>query len=150
RKRLRKNGDDPLGEERTEDIGKKQLDALLIKGDPEAAAVVQGAIGDFAQELAIVIRRFLKLKAWSETERIVVGGGLRASRVGELAIGQAAVILKADNVPVELLPISNDPQQAGLLGAAHLAPPWVFEGHDAILAADIGGSHIRAGAVLLN
>jgi hypothetical protein len=31
----------------------------------------------------------LKLKAWHETERIVVGGGFRASRVGELVIGLA-------------------------------------------------------------
>ncbi len=60
---------------------------------------MQGAIEDFSQELALVIRRFLKLKAWRDTERIVVGGGFRASRVGELAIGRAAVILKADKVP---------------------------------------------------
>ena len=62
----------------------------------EAAGVVQGAIEDFAQEFALVIRRFLKLKSWRDTERIVIGGGFRASRVGELAIGRAGVILKAD------------------------------------------------------
>jgi hypothetical protein len=49
-----------------------------------------------------VIRRFLKLKAWRETERIAVGGGFRASRVGELVIGRADVILKANGVDVEL------------------------------------------------
>ena len=49
---------------------------------------MQGAIEDFAQELALVIRRYLKLKAWRDTERIVVGGGFRGSRVGELAIGR--------------------------------------------------------------
>jgi hypothetical protein len=43
--------------------------------------LVQGAIEDFAHELAGVIRRFLKLKAWRRTERIAVGGGFRDSRV---------------------------------------------------------------------
>jgi predicted NBD/HSP70 family sugar kinase len=150
RKPLRKAGNDPFGDEPSDDINKKKLDSLLVEGDPEAAGILQGAIEDFAQELALVIRRFLKLKAWRETERIVVGGGFRASRVGELAIGRASVILKADKVPIDLLPIRNDPDEAGLLGAAHLAPRWMFEAHDAILAVDIGGTNIRAGVVALN
>jgi predicted NBD/HSP70 family sugar kinase len=150
RKPLRKAGKDPFGDEPTEELSKKALDALLAKGDPEAAGILQGAIEDFAQELALIIRRFLKLKAWRDTERIVVGGGFRDSRHGELAIGRAAVILHADKVPVELVPIRNEPNQAGLIGAAHLAPPWMFEAHDAILAVDIGGTNIRAGVVALN
>jgi hypothetical protein len=107
-------------------------------------------VEDFAQELALVIRRFLKLKAWRDTERIVVGGGFRASRVGELTIGRAAVILKADKVPIDLVPIRNHPDEAGLIGAAHLAPRWMFEAHDAIIGVDIGGTNIRAGVVALN
>ncbi len=150
RKPLRKAGDDPFGDEPSEDISKKKLDSLLSEGDPEAAGIVQGAIEDFSQELALVIRRFLKLKAWRDTERIVVGGGFRASRVGELAIGRTSVILKADKVPIDLVAIRNDPDEAGLIGAAHLAPRWMFEAHDAILAVDIGGSNIRAGVVALN
>jgi predicted NBD/HSP70 family sugar kinase len=150
RKPLRKAGDDPFGDKASEDISRKELDALLAEGDLEAAGVVQGAIEDFAQELALVIRRFLKLKAWHDTERIVVGGGFRARRVGEVAIGRAAVILKADEVPVDLVTIRNTPDEAGLMGAAHLAPRWMFEGHDAILAVDIGGTNIRAGIVALN
>jgi len=150
RKPLRKAGNDPFGDEPSEDISKKKLDALLTEGDPEAAGILQGAIEDFSQELALVIRRFLKLKAWRDTERIVVGGGFRASRVGELAIGRAAVILKADKVPIDLVPIRHDPDEAGLIGAAHLAPRWMFEAHDAILAVDIGGTNIRAGVILLN
>ena len=59
RKPLRKAGSDPFGDEASEDISRKKLDALLEEGDPEAAGVVQGAIEDFAQELALVIRRFL-------------------------------------------------------------------------------------------
>jgi predicted NBD/HSP70 family sugar kinase len=150
RKALRKAGADPLGDEPSEEISKKTLDAALLKGDPEAAGLVQSAIEDFAQDLALVIRRFLKLKAWRDTERIVIGGGMRGSRVGELAIGRAAVILKADKVIIDLIPIHHDPDAAGLIGAAHLAPRWMFEAHDAILAVDIGGTNIRAGVVELN
>ena len=150
RKPLRKAGDDPFGEEASEDISWKELDSLLAEGDPEAAGVLQGAIEDFSQELALVIRRFLKLKGWRDTERIVVGGGFRGSRVGELAIGRTSVILKADKVPIDLVPIRHDPDEAGLIGAAHLAPRWIFEGHDAILAVDIGGTNLRAAVVALN
>ncbi len=116
----------------------------------EAAGIVQGAIEEFSQELALVIRRYLKTKGWKDTERIVVGGGFRASRVGEVVIGRTAVILKADKVPIELVPVRNDPDEAGLIGAAHLAPKWLFKAHDAILAVDIGGTNIRAGVVELN
>ncbi len=44
----------------------------------------------------------LQPKATSRgTQRIVVGGGLRASRFGELAIGRAGVLLKASKHDVE-------------------------------------------------
>ena len=74
----------------------------------------------------------------------------RASRVGELVIGRAGVILKSDKVALDLVPIRNDPDAAGLIGAAHLVPSWVLKGHDAILAADLGGTNFRAGVVELN
>src|SRR3954453_3359809 len=150
RKPLRKNGEDPFGEEASKDLSKKTLDMLLAEGDPEAAGVVQGAIEDFAQEFALVIRRYLKLKAWRDTERIVVGGGFRASRVGELAIGRAGVILKAEEIDISLVPIHNDPHEAGLIGAVQLVPGGMLKGHDASLAVDIGGTNIRAGVVELN
>lgn len=150
RKPLRALGQDPFGDEPSGELSKKKLDSLLTSGDPEAAGVVQGAIEDFAQELALVTRRFLKAKAWRDTERIVVGGGFRGSRVGELAVGRAAVILKADKVKIDVDMIRHDPDEAGLIGAVHLAPAWMFQAHDAILAVDIGGTNIRAGLVLLN
>jgi len=150
RKALRKSGDDPFGDTPTEELSKKQFDEILVKGEPEVAGLIHGAIEEFAQELALVIRRFLKLKAWSGTERIVVGGGFRAHRVGELAIGRAGVILKADKIKVDLVPIRNDPDEAGLIGAAHLAPAWMFKAHDAIVGVDIGGTNMRAGIVNLN
>jgi len=150
RKPLRRAGADPFGDRSSDDISKKQLDELLCGGDSEAAGVIHGAIEDFALELALVILRFLKIKAWRGTERIVIGGGFRASRIGELVIGRTAVILKADGVNIELVPIRNDPDEAGLIGAAHLAPLWMFKAHDAILAVDIGGTNIRAGIVNLH
>ncbi|MGE3148336.1 MAG: ROK family protein, partial [Pseudorhodoplanes sp.] len=150
RKPLREARSDPFGDTPSEDLTKKQLDSLLADGNPEAAGVLQGAIEDFAQELALVIRRFLKSKGWRDTQRIVIGGGFRASRVGEMAIGRTAVILLADKIKVELVPIRNDPDEAGLLGAVHLAPSWMFKAHDAILAVDIGGTNMRAGVISLN
>ena len=150
RKPLRRKDEDPFGDEPSEEISKKALDELLTKGDPQAAGILQGAIEDFSQELALVIRRFLKLKGWKDTERIVIGGGFRASRVGELVIGRTAVILKADKVDIDLVPVRNEPDEAGLIGAAHLAPKWMFKAHDAILAVDIGGTNVRAGVIGLN
>jgi predicted NBD/HSP70 family sugar kinase len=150
RKPLRKAGEDPFGDEPTEALSKKMLDDLLSKGDAEAAGVLQGAIEDFSQQLAVIIRRFLKLKSWAKTERIVIGGGFRASRIGELVIGRTAVILKADKIKIDLVPIRHDPDEAGIIGAAHLAPAWMFKAHDAILGVDIGGTNIRAGVIDLN
>ena len=119
----------------------------MIGEDTEASAVVHSAIEDFAQELAHVTRRFLKSKAWEKTERIVVGGGFRDSRLGELAIARTEIILKAEDFKIEMLPIRHQPDDAGLIGALHLAPSWIFEGHDSILAVDIGGTNIRCGIV---
>ena len=148
REPLRRAGADPFGDRPINDLSKKELEAILAKGDAEAAAVVQGAIEDFAQELAFVVRRFIKLKGWRDTERIAVGGGFSYGRVGELAIARAGVVLKQDEGTLDLAPIRNHPDEAGLIGAVHLAPSWIFGGHDAILAVDIGGTNIRAGVVL--
>jgi hypothetical protein len=138
RERIRQVGDDPLGETPTSELKKKELDQLLVKGDPEAAGLLHGVIEAFAQELAAVIRKFLRLKEWRETRTIVVGGGLRASRIGELAIGRAAILLKGDGHDLELKPIRHHPDEAGLIGCAQLVPSWVLAGHDGILAVDIG------------
>src|SRR5438876_1967546 len=147
RKPLKKNGDDPLGKKSAEDIAKSELDEVLVGSDIGAAALVHGAIEEFAQELAYVTRRFLKTKAWADTERIVVGGGFRQSRVGEIAIARTDIILKAEDFDVDLVPIRFHPDDAGLIGTLHLAPSWIFEGHDSILAVDIGGTNIRCGVV---
>jgi predicted NBD/HSP70 family sugar kinase len=147
RKPLKKNGDDPLGKKATDDLSKTTLDEALKGDDILAAALVHGALEDFAQQLAYVTGRFLKTKAWADTERIVVGGGFRQSRVGEIAIARADLILKAEGLKIDLIPIRFHPDEAGLIGCLHLAPPWIFEAYDSILAVDIGGSNIRCGVV---
>lgn len=150
RKPLRKSGEDPFGDEPSDEISKKTLDAMLVGEDVEASAIVHSAIEEFAQELAFVTRRFLKTKAWAKTERIVVGGGFRESRLGELAIARTEIILKSEDFEVDLVPIRFHPDDAGLIGALHLAPSWIFEAHDSILAVDIGGTNIRCGVVQTN
>lgn len=147
RKPLKKAGEDPLGKKSAKEIAKSELDAALVGDDIHASALVHGAIEEFAQELAYVTRKFLKTKAWADTERIVVGGGFRQSRVGELAIARTDIILKAEDFKVDLVPIRLHPDDAGLVGTLHLAPSWIFEAHDSILAVDIGGTNIRCGVV---
>jgi predicted NBD/HSP70 family sugar kinase len=147
REPLKKNGDDPLGGKSADSISKNTLDEALVGDDIGAAALVHGAIEEFAQELAYVTQRFLKTKAWADTERIVVGGGFRQSRVGELAIERTDILLKAEGLKVDLVPIRFHPDDAGLIGCLHLAPSWIFEAHDSILAVDIGGTNIRCGVV---
>ncbi len=144
RKPLRRIGQDPFGNEQSAKIAKKKLDDLLTKGDAETAGIVQGAIESFAHELTGVLQRFLKLKSWKDAERLVFGGGFA------LAIGRASVLLKSEKIKTEIRIIRHDPDEAGLIGAAHLAPTWMFKAHDAILALDIGGTNIRAGIVCLN
>ena len=151
RERTRQSGDnDPIGPVASKAISKKKLDRIILSGDPVAAGVILGTIEEFAQEFAAVTRRILRLKGWRDTQRIVVGGGLRASRIGELAIGRAAGLLKATGHDVQIQPIRHHPDEAGLIGCLHLAPAWIFSGHDSILAVDIGGSNIRVGIVELN
>jgi hypothetical protein len=150
RKPLRKLGEDPFGDEDSHDLSRTKLTETLNEGEPEAAAVIQSAIEEYAQELALVTRRFLKAKAWANTECIAMGGGFRESRIGELAIARANLILKADGIKVDMVPIHNHPDEAALIGSLFLAPAWIFKGHDSILAVDIGGTNIRAGVVLPN
>jgi predicted NBD/HSP70 family sugar kinase len=150
RKPLRKSGEDPFGDEPSEKISKKVLDEILVGDDVEASAIVHSAIEEFAQELAYVTRRFLKTKAWAKTERIVVGGGFRESRMGELAIARTEIMLKSEEFKVDMVPIRFHPDDAGLIGTLHLAPSWIFEAHDSILAVDIGGTNIRCGVVETN
>jgi predicted NBD/HSP70 family sugar kinase len=147
RKPLIKEGRDPFDERPSTDIGKKELDRALEKGDAETAGLIHGVIEEFAQDFASVVRRLLKDKNWQDVERIAVGGGMRGHRIGELAIGRLSALLKAEKIDVEIVPIDSDPDDAGLLGAVQLAPEWIFGSHNALVAVDIGGTNMRVGLV---
>jgi len=150
REAMQKHGDDPLGGEPTEAVSKKTLDKLLTEGDADAGGLIHSTIEEFAKELERVILRFLKTPSWRDTQSIVIGGGLRQSRVGELAVGRTEVLLKSGGTKIELELIPHDPDEAGLIGAVHLMPAWMTEGFDGMLAVDIGGTNIRAGIVEMN
>src|SRR5262249_49087337 len=80
RKAMRKHGEDPFGDKSTDDISRSTIEKVLTGDDAEAAALVHSAIEDFAQELAYVSQRFLKTKAWADTQCIVIGGGVPKER----------------------------------------------------------------------
>ncbi len=149
RKTVEDKSDEKLRELSLKTLSRKKLERILTKGEPEAAAVVQAAIDDFAERLADVIERYLKIDEWKKTELIFVGGGMSGSRIGELAIGRAQSFLYERKISLKLQVIRSDPDEAGLMGAVFLAPEWIFDGYDAILAADIGGTNMRAGVVKL-
>ncbi len=150
REQTRQVTEDPLGDSPTDEIRKKTLEKVLIGDDLEAAGLVHAAIEEFAQELSAVASRFLKLKAWRNTERIVVGGGFSDGKPGELAIHRASVLLQTQyQHNIDLIAIRHHPDEAGLLGNIHVVPPWMFRGYDSLLAIDIGGSNIRVGLVEL-
>ena len=147
RKPLRNNGDDPLGKKATEEISKSTLDEAA--GRRRRRRSCPGARRDrgIRAGTGLCYAALPKTKAWADTERIVVGGGFRQSRVGELAIARTDIILKGEDFKIDLVPIRFHPDDAGLIGCLHLAPSWIFEAHDSILAVDIGGTNIRCGVV---
>lgn len=144
-----KGKEDPFGDAPTYSLTKSQLDKYLGGDDPVAAALVHTAVEEFAGELATVAVRFLQLEEWKDTEHIVVGGGLSGSHIGKLAIGRALILLKDKGFDIEMSAITNHPDEAGLLGSIELAPSWILDGHDAIVAVDIGRTNIRVGVIEL-
>src|SRR5436190_960541 len=142
---------DPLRDVPTEDLykEKQELEKILMRGHPVAAGALLGAIEEFSHSLAAVIQRFLKLPDWRDTQRIVIGGGFREGRIGELVVGRTAVLLCHTGRRIEIVPIRHHPDAAGLLGSIELAPAWALSGFEGILAVDIGGTNIRAGIVEL-
>ncbi|NRP21893.1 N-acetylmannosamine kinase [Ensifer adhaerens] len=150
RKGARGNGLDPLGRKPTADLSKREIDHFLTKDKSMTAAVVWSAVEEFAHELSEVLSRFLAQESWKGTEKIIVGGGFVSSAAGALSIARAQLILGEQGNAVELIKIRHHPDDAGLVGSAHLLPRWMLKGHKAILAIDIGGTNIRVGIVLLN
>ncbi len=143
------NGD-PFGKTPSSEVSKSDFDRALQKGSVEASAVMISAINAYAEDFAHVVTRFLQTKDWEGTERIAIGGGMSDSRVGHLAVSLAEIAMMRAGSPIDIRVIRHHPDEAGLIGAAHLAPAWVFKGHSCILAVDVGGSNIRCGVVDLN
>lgn len=140
------SGLDPLGRKPTAEIGKRRLD-ILLRRNGKAAAIIAAASEDYAWQLVRVVRRFLAHPSWQGVRRIVVGGGFRQSLVGELAIDRAAELLYQRGSRVHLMPLRHHPDEGGLIGWVHLAPPEVLSGYDSFLAVDIGGTNVRCGIV---
>jgi hypothetical protein len=94
-----------------------------------------------------VVRRFLAHTSWQGVRRIVVGGGFQQSLVGELAIDRAAELLYQRGSRVHLMTLRHHPDEGGLIGWVHLAPPELLSQYDGFLAVDIGGTNVRCGIV---
>jgi hypothetical protein len=138
---------DPFGKTPTVELGKKEIDLVLVGGDADAAHLVHAAVEEYAQRLAEVIRCFLAHPRWRKVERIVLGGGFPESQVAGLAIRRAACLLEHAGTDVTLCPLQHDGDEAGLLGWVQLVPEPVYKAYDAFLAVDVGGSNIRCGIV---
>ena len=146
---LMESGKDPLGKTSSRDIGRKRLQKLLQTGDKPQRHLIESAMDQFAADMAFVIGHFLKKPEWRGVERIAIGGGFSKGLLGDRTITKAAALLKKKS-DVDLLPIRHHADDAGLIGGAHLLPPWVLKGHDAMLCIDIGGTNLRVGEVTLN
>ena len=149
RDRLSEGAGDPIGDE-PEDLSRSRIDKLLEQGDSASAGVVFTVVETFAQNIAQVVKSLRKIKSWSGVERIVVGGGFRASRVGELAIGRAGVLVREIDPHLEVAPIRGDPDEAGIVGALQLFASEQLKGVERLIGVDIGGSNFRCGLVDLN
>jgi hypothetical protein len=149
RQRLRREGGDPLDHRPTKELyeDKKELERVLLSGDPEAAGVLIGSMEQFASELAAVVARLVETPEWRETQCIAVGGGFREGRVGELVIGRASILMRAKGLSISLVPLRHHPEHAGLLGGVHLAPEEVLREFRGIMTVDIGGTNVRTGIV---
>ncbi|MCW0232518.1 MAG: hypothetical protein OJJ21_02855 [Ferrovibrio sp.] len=148
---IRKEADDAVEADTAPhaDLSKAELDGILTGDDLGAAAIVQGAIEEFAQNLSAVAQRFLRQQTWRGVQRIGVGGGLRRSRVGEIAILRSAILLRQADLDVGMVPLAHHPDEAGLIGGLQLLAPDVMHDHDGFLAIDIGGTNLRCGIVTI-
>ncbi len=148
--RTRKSGKSSLGSIDARTLSKSDLDELLDSKDSAVTSLLDDAIKTFSHTLAGIIRRYLHSDDWRGTQRIVVGGGFRATRVGKRVIERTNDILQSDAAGVDLVAIRNDPDEAGLIGNVHLISSELLKTYDVMLGVDIGGSNIRAGVVKLN
>jgi predicted NBD/HSP70 family sugar kinase len=123
------------------------VDRLLDEGDSNEERAVRDVAVEFGNQLADVIKLFLEWSYWQKTERIVIGGGMAARHVGDIAIHAAQSRLMKSHPRLQIERIRHHPDEAGLVGSVHLIPASRTSGKDGLLAVDIGGSKVRAGIV---
>jgi predicted NBD/HSP70 family sugar kinase len=149
RDELSEGAGDPIENEPAE-LTRRRIDKLLKDGDSASAGLILSVVEQFAQNIAQVVKSLFRLRAWRDVERIVVGGGFRDSRVGELAIGRANILVREEvDDDVEMTPIRHIPDEAGILGAAQLFPPKALKNREHMLGVDIGGTNFRCGLIAL-
>ncbi|MFP3607896.1 ROK family protein, partial [Paraburkholderia sp. SIMBA_053] len=81
-RRHQRTGKDPFGKTATAELGKREIDLVLVGGDADAAHLVHIAVERHAQRLVEVARTFLAQPQWEGVEAIVLGGGFPDSHYG--------------------------------------------------------------------
>lgn len=139
-------GRDPFGRTPSQEVGKRDIDMVLVGGDPDAAHIVHLAVEEYARSLAAVVRTFIAQPEWRGVRHIVLGGGFPDHEAGRLAIRRVARLLRLARTGVRLRLLGHDSDEGGLLGWVQLAPDSALR-RQAFLAVDIGGTNIRCGIV---
>jgi hypothetical protein len=133
-----------------EDVSFSDLDGMLRSEAGLEQTLARETAEDFADRLVAVISRFLQYRYWRETDRIVIGGGLTASRIGTVVIAITAAKLRALRSDLQVTRIHHDADDAGLVGCVHLLAAEETRNYDTLLAVDIGGTKARVGTVRMN
>ncbi|GAB3505300.1 ROK family protein [Pseudoxanthomonas daejeonensis] len=141
-----RTGKDPFGKTPSTELGKKEIDLVLVGGDPDAAHLVHLAVEEYARRLVHVVQVFLAQPQWKGVEKIVLGGGFPDHEAGGLATRRAVCLLEHADVDVSLHPLRHDADEGGLLGWVPLLPR-THRDRAAFLAVDVGGTNIRCGIV---
>ena len=145
-RKMHATGKDPFGRARSDELSKKDIDLVLLGGDADASHMTHLAVEEFARRLVHVVQGFRAQPSWEGVKRIVIGGGMPESQVGQLAIRRAQRMLRNVRSGVDLVVLSHDPDEGGLLGWTQMVPTQ-FRRFGAFLAVDVGGTNIRCGIV---
>jgi hypothetical protein len=129
-----RKGKDPFRKIPTADLGRSDWDKLLAKGNSAAHTIISAAIADFSDTLFDVIQKYREANGgWRKMRGIAVGGGFSEGPVGRLVVSRVQKLLHDHSVDCKIKPIDRDPDIAGIIGAAYLAPAWIFAGFDGLL-----------------
>ena len=129
RKPLRELGEDPLGDKPTEEI--TQEEARCAAGEGIAGGGRRGAKRRRGVRAAARQGHPPFLEGQDLARHRRASSSAAASGQAESASwlsGAARLILKAEGIPIDIELIRHDPDEAGLLGAAHLLPAWMLAG----------------------